>query len=158
MITDLLAVTRIVQTKSSRRKVRRQLPEAYAHIIDELLHSEGDAPDKNVYYRNMLDSVLEVGSGDAIIVALCHLIRSLSIDTLHIIGDVYDRGPRADLIMDELMKWNDVDFQWGNHDVSWIGAASGNPACIATVLRIAIAYNCFDLFGGWVRNQSETSL
>lgn len=145
IIVRLLAVSRVVSAKSTRRKVRRNLPEAYAHTIDELLHAEGDSSDKDVYYRQMLDAVVDAGVGEEIISALCVLIRSLSIDTLHIIGDVFDREPRPDRIMDELMRWSDVDFQWGNHDVSWMGAAAGNTACIATVLRIATAYNCFDM-------------
>ena len=89
--------------------------------------------------------MIEIDAADKFIVALCHLIQNLTIDSLHIIGDIFDRGPRADIIMKELMNFHDVDIQWGNHDISWMGAATGNPACICNVLRIAISYNSFDV-------------
>lgn len=144
-ILQLIQVTRVCSKKFTRRKIRQRMPEAYAHVIDELLHAEGDYPDKDIYYQEMLRSVLDEDAGYDIIQALCTLIRDILVDKLHIIGDIFDRGPRPDLIMDELMNLQHVDIQWGNHDVSWMGAAAGNPACIATVLRIATAYNCFDV-------------
>lgn len=144
-ILQLVQVTRVCSKKFTRRKIRQKLPKAYAHIIDELLHAEGDYSDKDLYYHEMLQAVLQEDVGYEIIHALCSLIRDILIDKLHIIGDIFDRGPRPDLIMDELMNLQHVDVQWGNHDVSWMGAAAGNPACIATVLRIATAYNCFDV-------------
>ena len=100
---------------------------------------------KKVYYDEIIRSIIDSEMGAEFIEALCNLIQNLTIDNLHIIGDIFDRGPRADIIMEELMKFHDVDIQWGNHDISWMGAATGNLACICNVLRIAIRYNCFDL-------------
>ena len=100
---------------------------------------------KKVYYDEMIRSIIDSEMGAEFIEALCNLIQNLTIDNLHIIGDIFDRGPRADIIMEELMQFHDVDIQWGNDDISWMGAATGNLACICNVLRIAIRYNCFDL-------------
>ncbi|MGN0690939.1 MAG: fructose-1,6-bisphosphatase [Oscillospiraceae bacterium] len=143
-IYRLIAVCQNVSAKYSRSKVRRRMPEKYAFIIDELLHVTEDI-NRDLYYENIISSILETGIGDDFIIDICSLIRSLCIDRLHIIGDIFDRGPRADIIMDELMKYEDIDIQWGNHDISWMGAASGNRALMANVVRIAISYNNFDV-------------
>jgi fructose-1,6-bisphosphatase-3 len=100
---------------------------------------------KRVYYSEIIRSIIDIEVGDKFIVALCELIKNLTIDSLHIIGDIFDRGPRADVIMNELLHFHDVDIQWGNHDISWMGAATGNLACICNVIRIAISYNSFDV-------------
>ena len=97
-----------------------------------------------MYYSEIVRSIIDIDIADEFICALCELIQNLTIDSLHIIGDIFDRGPRADLIMNELMQFHDVDIQWGNHDIDWMGASTGNLACICNVLRIAISYNNFD--------------
>lgn len=144
-IHRLIAVCREVASKYTRSKVRKKLPEEFGYAIDELIHTDETVPDKKLYYQEILRAVTAVGVVDDFIVALSELIQSLLIDTLHIIGDIYDRGPRADYVMDELIGFQEVDIEWGNHDVSWMGAAAGNTACIATVLRIATKYNSFDV-------------
>ena len=116
----------------------------YAGMIEELMNTDGTDMDKRTYYCEMIESVVRVGCANGLIKALCHLIQQMTVDQLHIIGDIFDRGPRADRIIEELMKHHDVDIQWGNHDVSWIGAMCGNPVCLMSVLRIAISYNGFD--------------
>lgn len=121
------------------------MPPAFAYVIDELIHVDYSDENKKVYYDEIIRSIIDSEMGAEFIEALCNLIQNLTIDNLHIIGDIFDRGPRADIIMEELMKFHDVDIQWGNHDISWMGAATGNLACICNVLRIAIRYNCFDL-------------
>ena len=144
-INRLIRICRVVGSKYTRYKVRSKMPADYANAIDELLHLDGNDSDKKVYYQEILNAIVDIGVGDEFIVALSELIQNLTIDSLHIIGDIFDRGPRADIIMKELMDFHDVDIQWGNHDISWMGAASGNTACIANVLRIATSYNSFDV-------------
>ena len=144
-INQLIAICKVVSSKYTRSKVRKKLPQDYAYAIDELLHLDTHDENKKLYYKAILDEIGDIEAGDAFIVALCDLIQNLTIDSLHIIGDIFDRGPRADMIMEELMNFHDVDIQWGNHDVSWMGAAAGNTACIANVLRIATSYNSFDV-------------
>ncbi|WP_026503775.1 fructose-bisphosphatase class III [Butyrivibrio sp. NC3005] len=144
-IFRLVQIARCVGRKYTRSKVRKKMPQDYAYAIDELLHSDGKDIDKRIYYQEIVNAIIEIDAADCFIMALCQLIQNLTIDSLHIIGDIFDRGPRADIIMDELMNFHDVDIQWGNHDISWMGAAAGNTACIANVLRIATSYNCFDV-------------
>lgn len=144
-INRLISICKCVASKYTRSKVRKKMPEDYAYAIDELLHLDFNDLDKRVYHQEILNAIVEIGAGQNFIIALCELIRNLTIDSLHIIGDVFDRGPRADIIMEELMNFHDVDIQWGNHDADWIGAACGSPACIANVLRIATSYNSFDV-------------
>ena len=144
-IYRLVQICRVVSTKYTRSKVRKKMPVEFAYIIDELLHVDYRDSNKDVYYSEILHSIIEIGVADKFIIALCELIQNLTIDSLHIIGDIFDRGPRADIIMNELMNFHDVDIQWGNHDISWMGAATGNLACICNVLRIAISYNSFDV-------------
>ena len=132
-----------VASKYTRSKVRKKLPKEFAYAIEELLYPGEE--DTDLYHKEILEGIVDVGRGKEFIIALCELIQNLSIDCLHIIGDIYDRGARPDRIMEELLAFHDVDIQWGNHDVDWMGASSGNPACIANVLRIAISYNNFDM-------------
>lgn len=143
-IYRLITVCQTVSAKYSRSKVRSKMPGGFAFIIDELLHVSEDI-NRDFYYEQIINSILDTGTGDAFIIDICTLIQVMCIDHLHIIGDIFDRGPRADIIMNELMKYSDIDIQWGNHDISWMGAASGNRALMANVLRIAISYNSFDL-------------
>ena len=137
----LIDVCRMVSSKHTRSFVRKRLPPNYAYILDELLHAHFEDHDKESYYDQILASILDVGRADDFIEALCQLIKSLAVFKLHIVGDIFDRGPRPDLIMEQLMGHHSVDIQWGNHDVVWMGAAAGSPVCIATVLRTTLAYN-----------------
>ena len=132
-----------VASKYTRSKVRKKLPKEFAYAIEELLYPGEE--DTDLYHKEILEGIVDVGRGKEFIIALCELIQNLSIDCLHIIGDIYDRGARPDRIMEEFLSFHDVDIQWGNHDVDWMGASSGNPTCIANVLRIATSYNNFDM-------------
>ena len=143
-IGRLVLVCRDVSAKYTRSRVHKAMDVNYAFILDELLQTDDTDPDKRRYFRELIASVVKSQVSDPLITALCHLIQQMTVDHLHIIGDIFDRGPRADMILDELMKHHDVDIQWGNHDVSWIGAMCGNPVCLMSVLRIAISYNGFD--------------
>lgn len=144
-IFRLVQICKDVSSKYTRSKVRKKMPKDFAYIIDELLHVDYNDENKRVYYGEIINTMIETKMAEQFIIALCELIQNLVIDNLHIIGDIFDRGPRADFIMDELMKYRDVDIQWGNHDVSWMGATAGNPACVCNVLRIALSYNNFDV-------------
>lgn len=140
----LILVSEAVSAKYTRAEVRKKMPPAFGAILDELLNVTDDV-DKEYYYTELISSILSTGIADDFIAALCTMIRRLSVNRLHIIGDVFDRGPRADRIMDELMASEHVDFEWGNHDISWMGAASGCRALIANVVRIALGYNSYDI-------------
>ncbi len=144
IIYRLIQVCKECSTKYTRSKVRKKMPAEYAYILDELLHADRDI-DKEYYYQEIIQSIIDMGNGENFIVAICTLIQDLCIDQLHIIGDIFDRGPRPDIIINELGRFHDVDIQWGNHDISWMGAACGNYALIANVIRMAIHYNNFDL-------------
>ncbi|MFR5602337.1 MAG: fructose-1,6-bisphosphatase [Lachnospiraceae bacterium] len=144
-IYRLVQICKEVSSKYTRSKVRKKMPTEFAYIIDELLHVDYNDDNKKVYYGEIVHSIIDIDVADKFITALCELIQNLTIDNLHIIGDIFDRGPRADMIMNALMQFHDVDVQWGNHDISWMGAATGNLACICNVLRIAISYNSFDV-------------
>ena len=144
-IYRLVQICKVVSSKYTRSKVRKKMPKEFAYVIDELLHVDYNDDNKRIYYSEIIHSIIDNTVADKFIIALCELIQNLTIDNLHIIGDIFDRGPRADIIMDELMHFHDVDIQWGNHDISWMGAATGNLANICNVLRIAISYNRFDV-------------
>ncbi len=144
----LLEVCRFVSSKYTRSKVRKHLARTasgFDYIIDELLNNDYDAVNKGHYYDNILNTIISVGSAEKFIIALCSAIKSMVIDHLHIVGDVFDRGPRADLIMQQLMNENSIDIQWGNHDALWMGAAAGSRVCIATVLNNSITYKNLDV-------------
>lgn len=117
-IYRLVRICKEVSSKFTRSKVRKKMPPAFAYIIDELLHVDYNDDNKKVYYDEIIHSIIDIEMGDQFIMALCNLIQNLTVDSLHIIGDIFDRGPRADIIMDELMHFHDVDIQWGNHDIS----------------------------------------
>lgn len=141
----LIEVCRLVASKYTRSSIRKLLPQKFGGIIDELLHSDTDfGSDKELYYNQSILSIIELGQADAFIVEIAHLIQNLAIGRLHIIGDIFDRGPRADIILDRLLTYHNVDIQWGNHDVEWMGAAAGNLACIANVIAISTKYCNFD--------------
>ena len=140
----LIEVCRLVTSKYPRSKVRRALPAGFAHIIDELLHTDYDQHNKEEYYDRIITTIIAIERADAFIIALCGLIKELAVARLHIVGDIFDRGPRADIIMDCLLDHHCVDIQWGNHDVVWMGAAAGSGACIANVLNTTLQYNNLD--------------
>ena len=123
----------------------KKMPKEFSGVIDELLYVDNTDDNKTEYYSELINTLIDVRVADSFIVAICSLIRSLTIDNLHILGDIFDRGPRPDIILEELMHFHDVDIQWGNHDISWMGAATGNRACICNVLRMALGYNGFDV-------------
>ena len=144
-IKRLISLARLVNTKYTRSKVRKMMPDAYSYILEELLYEvEGDDKRK-LYHDEIIENIISLGEAKSFIVIVVELIRKLAIGTLHIIGDVFDRGPRSDYVIDELMKFDDIDFEWGNHDIEWMGAACGNEALICNCLRIAVRYNNFDL-------------
>lgn len=136
----LVKVTQSVSSKYTRSKVRKALPAEFAYIIEELLHESQSEENKQPYFNQIIETIISTGQADAFIVAMCNVIQRLSIDQLHILGDVYDRGPGAHIIMDTLMGYDHFDIQWGNHDALWMGAAAGNDASIANVLRISLRY------------------
>lgn len=138
-LLHLLRVLREISSKYTRSKVRKALPKDYVYIMDELINMSIDTS-KESYYENILSSIIELGEGDNFIIALCQVIQRLAIDHLHIVGDIFDRGKGADIIMDRLMSYHSLDIQWGNHDVLWIGAYLGNTSCIANVIRINCGY------------------
>ena len=140
-LSQTIDIARAVTIKYSRSKVHKLLPPDYAYIIKELLHeSHLEQHDRNTYYHAIIDAIIETGCADQLLIAICYLIHSLTIDTLHIVGDIFDRGSGAAKIMDVLSTVRDYDIQWGNHDIEWMGAMTGNMALLATVLRVSIRY------------------
>ena len=138
---QVVEIARAVTIKYSRSKVQKLLPAEYAYIIGELLHETNlEQHDRQTYYNAIFDAIIETGCADKLIIAISYLIHSLTIDTLHIVGDIFDRGPGASKILDVLSTVRDYDIQWGNHDIEWMGAMAGNQALIATVLRVSIRY------------------
>lgn len=140
-LNNLIELCHFITAKYTRSKVRKALPEEYAYVIDELLNTDFTLNNKQEYYDNIISTIISIDDAPDFIEAVCTVIKHLIVDRLHIIGDVFDRGPRADLIMDDLTRHHSVDFQWGNHDAVWMGAAAGSPICIATVLSNSILYN-----------------
>ena len=139
-IYRLILLCRAAGYKYTRSKVRKALPETFSYIIEELFHEKENSEMKYSYYQAIIDSIIDTGCAEEFIIDICQVIRRLIVDRLHIIGDIYDRGPGAHIIMDVLMKHYSVDIQWGNHDILWMGAAAGSEACIINALRIAIRY------------------
>ncbi|MCR4918564.1 MAG: fructose-1,6-bisphosphatase [Prevotella sp.] len=139
-IHHLVAVCREVSSKYSRSKVRKALPSEFGYIIEELLHERPDDQNKTAYVNVIVDTIVSTGRADDFICAVCNVIQRLSIDSLHILGDIYDRGPGAHVILDTLRHYHSWDIQWGNHDVLWMGASAGNDACICSVLRLSLRY------------------
>ena len=138
---QVVNIARAVTIKYSRSKVHRLLPKGYAYVIAELLHESNiEQHDRQTYYNAIIDAIIETGCADQLIIAISYLIHGLTIDTLHIVGDIFDRGPGAAKIMDVLSTVRDYDIQWGNHDIEWMGAMAGNMALLATVLRVSIRY------------------
>ncbi|MBQ6037588.1 MAG: fructose-1,6-bisphosphatase [Bacteroidaceae bacterium] len=139
-LNRLVRVCQNVSSKYTRSKVRKALPADFSYIIQELLHESSIDPNKQAYTDAIMRTIISTRRADAFIIAMCHLIQRLTIDTLHIVGDIYDRGAGAHIIMDTLCDYHHFDIQWGNHDILWMGAASGNDACIANTIRTALRY------------------
>ena len=139
-IHQLVRVCREVSSKYTRSKVRKSLPPEFSYIIEELLHERSDDQDKAAYVAVIVDTIITTGRADDFITAICNVIQRLAIDQLHILGDIYDRGPGAHIILDTLRQYHSWDIQWGNHDMLWMGAAAGNDACICNVLRLSLRY------------------
>ena len=141
----LVQFCRYVSTKHTRRKVRTYIPEGYENVIDELLHIRDEEGSRRTQFESILGTIVQIGLAADVIQALCTVIKRLIMDHLHIVGDIFDRGPRADIVMDSLMNAGSVDIQWGNHDVLWMGAGSGSRTLVATVLSNSIRYNNLDV-------------
>lgn len=140
----LVQITKRGASKYTRSKVRKALPKDFAYIIEELITEKADISDKEGYYNEIIHTIIRIGRAPEFIIALSNLIQRLVVDHLHIVGDIYDRGPGPHIIMDTLMNYHSVDIQWGNHDIVWMGAACGHLACIATVLRTSARYGNLD--------------
>ena len=139
-IKQLVEVCHEVSAKYTRSKVRKALPDDFSYIIQELLHERTDDEDKVEYVGAIIDTIISTGRADDFITAISIVIQHLIIDQLHLLGDIFDRGPGAHIILDTLKPLRDWDIQWGNHDILWMGASAGNDACICNVLRIALRY------------------
>ncbi len=139
-IHQLVKVCRDISSKYTRSKVRKSLPDDFSYIIEELLHERTDDTNKTAYVNVIVDTIISTGRADDFITALCNVIQRLAIDQLHILGDIYDRGPGAHIIMDTMQRYHSWDIQWGNHDILWMGAYAGNSACICNVLRLSLRY------------------
>ena len=137
----LIDLCRLVSAKYTRSKVRRCLPKDYELIIDELIHIRYEEAHKRDYFENIIDTIINIGQAANVIEAISEVIKQLAVDHLHIVGDIFDRGPRADIVMDSILDYHSVDVQWGNHDILWMGAASGSRTLVATVLSNSIHYN-----------------
>ena len=141
----LIEICKTVSSKYTRSKVRKALPADYAYVIEELITEKPEVLDKGAYYEAIVQTILEIGRAANFIIAMAELIQRMVIDHLHIIGDIFDRGPGPHRILDALMNYHSLDIQWGNHDVLWMGAAAGHPACVATVIRICLRYGNLDI-------------
>lgn len=150
-LQKLIELARFLSSKYTRSKVRKALPQEYAYILDELLHAQKDEDNnRQLYHGAILESIVENGTADDFICALCALLKRLAVDHLHIVGDLFDRGAHPDKILDFLMQYHSLDLVWGNHDILWMGAACGHRACIANVVRNCVRYrNCAVLENGY---------
>ena len=141
----LIEVCRLVSSKYTRSKVRKAMPQEYAYIIDEMLHTHYEDSAKRDYYENIIHTIIRIDRAADFLVELCGLIKRMAVDHLHLVGDIFDRGPGADIILDSLMDYHSVDIQWGNHDILWMGAASGSRTLVATVLANSLRYDNLDV-------------
>ncbi len=148
-ITALVRVTQTAARKYTRSKVRKRLEPQLAYILEELLSERDDDAQKELYYRSIIRSILELGEGETMVKTLAYLIQSLVVDRLNVLGDIYDRGPAAERVMDRLMAYHDVSVQWGNHDVIWMGAAGGCEALVANVVRLSLRYANLGTLAGY---------
>ena len=141
----LIEVSKRAASKYTRSKVRKALPKDFAYVIEELITEKAEIQDKESYYNEIISTIIRIGRAEDFIVAISELIQRLVVDHLHIVGDIYDRGPGPHIIMDKLMTYHSLDIQWGNHDVLWMGAAAGQEGCIANVIRICARYGNLDI-------------
>ncbi len=141
----LIEVSKRAASKYTRSKVRKALPKDFAYVIEELITERSEINDKESYYNEIIMTIIRIGRAEEFIIAISSLIQRLVVDHLHIVGDIYDRGPGPHIIMDKLMSYHSLDIQWGNHDVVWMGAAAGQLACIANVIRICARYGNLDI-------------
>ena len=144
-IYRLIELLRYASSKYTRSKTRKFLPKDFKYIIEELLHPDSTSPHKDQYYKSIVDNIIEIDRAKIFIIEVSKAIQKLVIDRLHIVGDIYDRGPRPDIIMDTLIDYHNVDVQWGNHDILWMGAASGHKVCVANAIRISARYANLDI-------------
>ncbi|MFC2647810.1 MAG: fructose-1,6-bisphosphatase [Coriobacteriaceae bacterium] len=145
-LTRLVRLARYLSGNYTRSKVRKAIPVAYAYIIDELLHyTPEERKSRQTYHQSIIKSIIDTGSADDFISSLSALIKRLAVDRLHVVGDIYDRGPHADRIIERLMHYHRVDIQWGNHDILWMGAACGSPVCLAAIIRNNIHYDSLEI-------------
>jgi fructose-1,6-bisphosphatase-3 len=144
-IERLLIIVRFSSSKYTRSKVRKALPKTYAYILEELIYQYDEATDKKAYYQQIIKKIIALDTADHFVIDLAYLVQRFVVDHLHVIGDIYDRGPHPDKIMDALIAYHSLDIQWGNHDIIWLGAVSGSKACLANVLRISARYGNLDL-------------
>ena len=145
-LMHLIRLARHLSYNYTRSKVRKAMPVEYAYIIDELLHASNDeAERRQLYHARIIETIIETGSADDFIHSLSDLIKRLAVDRLHVVGDLFDRGPHADRIIERLMGYHAVDFQWGNHDIVWMGAAAGSPVCVAAVVRTQVHYGTLQI-------------
>ena len=145
MLYRLIEICKVTASKHTRTYVRQLLPEKYAHVIEELITEKPEVLNKEAYYDSIVETIIEIGQAEPFIIALCELIQVLVVSRVHVIGDIYDRGPAPHKIMDELLAYHSLDIQWGNHDIVWMGAAAGQTACIATVIRNSVRYGNLDV-------------
>ncbi len=141
----LIEVCKCTASKYTRSKVRKSLPPEFAYVIEELITEKAEVSDKESYYNSIISTIIEIRRAEEFIIALSELVQRLTVDHLHIVGDIFDRGPGPHIIMDSLRKYHSVDIQWGNHDVLWMGAATGQRGCIANVIRICARYGNLDI-------------
>lgn len=139
-LSRLIRLCRVVASKYTQSKVRKALPQEFAYIIEELLHEDEKRLNKQEYYNQLINTMIDIDRAEQFIAAIARLIQRLAVDRLHIVGDIYDRGPGAHIVLDRLIAYHSVDIQWGNHDILWMGAAGGSDACIANVIRICTRY------------------
>lgn len=141
----LIEICKRASSKYTRSKVRKAMPKEFSYVIEELITEKPEITDKEAYYNAIIDTIIEIGRAEEFISALCHLIQRLVVDHLHILGDIYDRGPGPDKIMDRLIHYHSLDICWGNHDITWMGAAAGSRECIAVIMRISARYGNLDI-------------
>ncbi|MCI1318151.1 MAG: fructose-1,6-bisphosphatase [Atopobiaceae bacterium] len=148
-LMSLIRLARFLSNYYTRSKVRRAMPVSYAYIIEELLHEAGaKAPERHDYHVRIITSIIETGAAEDFICSLAALIKRLAVDHLHVVGDLWDRGPHGDRVMDQLMAYHSLDIQWGNHDLAWMGACAGSAACVASVVRTNVRNNTIDILEG----------
>jgi len=141
----MIELCKNIAAKYTRSKVRKALPKDFEYIIDELLHCDGSSTNKENYYNEIIETIISLDRADSFIIALANVIQRLIIDHLHIVGDIFDRGPRSDIVLDKLMDYHSVDLQWGNHDIVWMGAGLGSEVCVAIVIANCLKYNNLDV-------------